>query len=132
MKTYLNGLCSLILAAGLMAAAIDSEANGPGAVEVVTVDTHGNTSAYLAALEPLVNLLREFSPEARLEVLEATFAGNDTGLVYIMIRYPDMTHLAKANVLTSNSDEWARAVRQLEATGRTLRGSEILRDRTPD
>ena len=131
MKLYVNSMCSLILAAGFLAAAIDSEADGPAAVQVVTVDTHGNTTAYIAALEPLIDLLQGFSPKATLEVLEATFAGDETGMVYIVIRYPDMTHLAHANRLTSTSKEWTMAVRRLEATGRTLKGSEILEDRTP-
>lgn len=131
MKSYRKVLCSIIIMLALLASAIDSEADGPTAVQVFTVDTHGNTDAYIAALKPLIDILEELSPEAAFDVFEATFAGEQTGTIYVVIRYPDMVYLAESNERSNNSETWVTAFRKLAATGRTLRRSEILEDRTP-
>ena len=44
-------------------------------VAVTTIDTHGNTAAYLEALEPLMARLEELNPDAEIEVFRAMLAG---------------------------------------------------------
>jgi hypothetical protein len=131
MNFFNRKLASMVIVASLLAGAIDSAAGGAGAGRVITVDTHGNTKAFLAELAPMIELLAEISPTAIVEVFEATVAGEETGTIYVMIRYPDLLHLAEAAQLADRSKEWASSLRKQEITGRTLKSMQILEDRMP-
>jgi len=125
-------LCSLVITAGLVVAAIDSAGGGPGAVQVMVVDNHGNTAASPIALEPITDLIHKYAPQSRVEVLERTQNGDTTGGIYILVRHPNLIYLEDANARIRTSSEWLDALKSLELTGRTLETTDILLDRTPD
>jgi hypothetical protein len=125
-------LCSLVVTAGLVAGAIDTADDKPGAVQVITVDTNGNTSAYLAALRPFIDLIHQYAPRAEIEVLERINGGSPTGAVYILVRHPDLEHLRSANQRMRTGSDWSAALTYLDLSGRTLMSADILIDRTPD
>ena len=93
---------------------------------VTTVDTQGNSAAYLEALEPLLVRLGELSPDAETEVFMGAFAGNAVEQVYIVVRLESM---AAAGALTESNEsdaEYQRLLRRVEATGRTLVARSLL------
>jgi len=124
-------LCSLVVASGLLVGVIDSAGSGPGVVQVITVDTGGDASAYVAALQPLIVLLKEIAPRSEVQVLERTDQGDPTGAVIVLVRHPNLIYLEGANERAQQSKRWNEAVRNLESTGRMVETREILLDRTP-
>ncbi len=125
-------LFSLLVAAGLVAAVIDSAGGGPGAVQVIVIDNHSNTMANPTALKPIIDLIHEYAPQSKVEVLERTKNGDTTGGIYILVRYPNLKHLEDADARIRTSSEWVDTLNSLALTGRTLEKIEILLDRTPD
>ncbi len=49
--------------------------------QIVTIDTHGNTAAYVASLKAVLDRIEELAPESNSRVWEATFSGDTTGTV---------------------------------------------------
>ena len=124
--------CSLAVTTGLFVGAIDTAGGGPGVVQVITVDTHGDAAAYVAALQPLIELLHEIAPRAEVRILERTDEGDPTGSILVLVRHPNLVYLEGANERTRINKRWAEAIAALELTGRTVRTREVLLDRTPD
>ena len=95
-------------------------------VAVTTIDTHGNTAAYLEALEPLMARLEELNPDAEMEVFRATLAGPAVDLIYFI---PRVESVAAYGEVTENSEgdaEYQRLLQRLAATGRTLESRSLL------
>ena len=73
---------------------------GKAITQVVTIDTHGNTQAYLKALKPVLARNKELAPKANFRVYKAGFAGTDAGLLHVVIEYPsnvDLSSLPRTN-----------------------------------
>ena len=125
-------LCSMAVAAGLAVGAIDTAGSGPGAVQVITVDTHGKTTDCLSSLKPVIDLIHQYAPHSQVEVLERTQNGDPTGSAYVLVRHLNFMRLETAEARIHTSSEWADALISLEFTGCRLQTNEILLDRTPD
>ncbi len=104
---------------------------GPSAIQVVAVDTQGNTEAYLKAISAMPTLLAKLSPGAEVKVYEAAYSGQSTGRVYVVITFPSLTSLAESTDKLNADQQWQAMIRGLDATGRTLTSNSILMDRTP-
>lgn len=125
-------LCSLVVTVGFVVAVIDTAGSGPGAVQVIVVDSHNNTTANPMALRPITELIHKYAPRSRVEMLERIQNSNTTGGVYILVRHPNLKHLEDFNARIRASSEWVDILKSLELTGRRLETVEILLDRTPD
>ena len=123
---------SLLVTAGLVVAVVDSVGGGPGAVQVIVVDNHSDTTANPMAIKPIINKLHKFAPLSKVEVLERTQNGDTKGGMYILDRRPNLMQLENANARIRTSREWVDTLSRLKLTGRTLETTEILLDRTPD
>ena len=95
-------------------------------VVVTTIDTHGNTAAYLEALEPLMARLEELNPDAEIEVFRATLAGSAVDLIYVIIRLESVAAYGELTDSNQGDAEYQRRLRVLEATGRTLESRSLL------
>ena len=104
---------------------------GPPAMQVVAVDTQGNTEAYLEAIGDMPVLLARLSPGAQAKVYEAAYSGQSTGNVYVVITFPSLEELARATSKLNNDKQWQAMIKRLDDTGRTLTSNSILMDRTP-
>lgn len=131
MKIYQGTLCSLLVVAGLVAAAIDTADVGPGAVQVITLDT-GGQSLEPMALRPAIALIHEFAPQSRVEILERVHDGAPTGLAYILVRHPDHDYLEDANAGMHASGRWEAALGDLQVSGCSFATTDLLLNRTPD
>jgi hypothetical protein len=99
--------------------------------QVVRIDTHGNTAAYLAAVKAVLDRIEALAPESNSRVWEATFSGDTTGTVYVVIEYPSMASFAAATEKSFADEAFTKGVAALAATGRTVESNSVLREITP-
>ncbi len=95
-------------------------------VAVTTIDTHGNTAAYLEALEPLMARLEELNPDAEMEVFRATLAGPAVDLIYFILRVESVAAYGEVTDNNQGDAEYQRLLQRLAATGRTLESRSLL------
>ena len=100
-------------------------------MQVLAIDTHGNTAAYIASLKAVLDRIEELAPESNSRVWEATFSGDTTGTVYVVIEYPSMAAFASASDKISADEAFAKVVAVLAETGRTVESNSILTEITP-
>ncbi len=99
--------------------------------QVITIDTHGNTKAYLNGLKPVLARNKELAPKANFRVYKAGFAGSDTGLIHVVIEYPSMAYLEEVGKKIESDPELTKGIMSLKKTGRTIESDSILFDVTP-
>ena len=100
-------------------------------LQVVTIDTHGNTAAYVASLKTVLDRLEELAPESNSRVWVATMSGDQTGTVYVVIEYPSMAAFAAATETVFVDEVWTKGVAALAETGRTIESQSLLSEITP-
>lgn len=122
---------TLVLVLGVCGSAQLNAADKTAVVQVVAIDTHGNTAAYLKGLTAVLARNKELAPKSDFHVYQAGFSGNTTGMIYIVIDYPSMTYLAEVGDKVTSDPEWKKGVEELEKTGRTIESDSILFDVTP-
>jgi hypothetical protein len=98
---------------------------------VVSVDVKGNLDAYLAGIKQLTALAKKLVPNATVRVWQATAAGEATGTVYVVLEHPSLEDYAKNSTKLQADAEWAKVIEKLEATGREIFSSSLMRDVTP-
>ncbi len=133
MKNITSALAVCVVMVGVFLISGPSQAQeDSGAVmQVVTIDTHGNTADYLASVKAVLERIEELAPESNSRVWEATFSGDTTGTVYVVIEYPSMAAFAAAAEKTLADEAFTKGVAALAATGRTLESNSVLREITP-
>ncbi len=125
-----NHIALLVVGLGMVLSGTVSAQEGPPVVRVVTVDTHGNTAEYIKLVKPVLERVKELSPEAEYRIYEGLFAGESTRRVYVAISYPTLIRLAASNAKVEADAEYQRRVAALAATQRTIVSDSILIDRT--
>jgi len=105
--------------------------DGTAITQVITIDTHGNTKAYLDGLKPVLARNKELALKANFRVYEAGFSGTDTGLIYVVIEYPSMAYLEEVGKKIESDPELTKGIMSLKKTGRTIESDSILFDVTP-
>ena len=129
--TALIGSAALI-AGGLIADLTLAQDDGVEKIlQVVRIDTHDNTGAYLEGLRVTLARLAELAPDTKARVWQARFSGDTTGTIYVTIEYPDMASFAASGKVIANDEAWADSIKALEATGRTIESQSLLADVTP-
>ena len=98
---------------------------------VVSVDVKGNLDAYLAGIKELTALAKKLVPNATIRVWQATAAGEETGTVYVVLEHPSLEDYAKNSTKIQGDAEWAKVIEKLQATGREIFSSSLMRDVTP-
>ncbi len=122
---------SMFVAAGLVATAIDTAGGGPGAVQVISVIHDVNATADPKAFRPMIDLVNEYAPQSRVEVLERIQGGGRAGEIHILIRHRSVDYLKNAIERMRASGQWADVLEGLEQTGYSVERTELLLDRTP-
>ena len=129
--TFAMTVCLAMVGVFLISGSSLAEEDSDTVLQVVTIDTHGNTAAYVASLKAVLDRIEELAPESNSRVWEATFAGNKTRTVYVAIEYPSMAAFAAAAEKTLADEAFTKGVAALAATGRTLESNSVLREITP-
>lgn len=122
---------SMLVTAGLVATAIDTAGGGPGAVQIITVVHDVNATADAKAFRPIIDLVNEYAPRSRVEVLERIQGGGKAGEIHILIRHRSADYLKNAIERMLASSQWADVLEGLDQTGYSLERTELLLDRTP-
>ncbi len=124
-------LYSLLVAVGFAVVAIDTAERGPDAMQIIVVDNHDYSTADPKTFKPIIDLIQEYAPQSKVEVLERTRSGDTAAGMYILVRYPNLAHLEDANARILASSAYGDALKSFELTGRTVETIDILLDRTP-
>ncbi len=124
-------MCVVMVGVFLISSSSPAQEDSNTVLQVVTIDTHGNTATYVASLKAVLDRIEELAPESNSRVWEATFSGDTTGTVYVVIEYPSMAAFASASDKISADEAFAKAVAALAETGRTVESNSILTEITP-
>ena len=74
--TFGMTVCLAMVGVFLISGSSLAEEDSDTVVQVVTIDTHGNTAAYVASLKAVLDRIEELAPESSSRVWEATFSGD--------------------------------------------------------
>ncbi len=124
-------VCVAIAGVLLISGSSLAEEDSDNVLQVVRIDTHGNTAAYVASLKAVLDRIEELAPESNSRVWEATFSGDTTGTVYVAIEYPSMAAFDSATDNISADEAFAKGVAALAETGRTVESNSLLTEITP-
>lgn len=122
----------LLLAFALASAFLASSAtlaNAAAVWSVVTVRVEGDESAWLDLVKQ-ASLIRKQLGVPTVGVVQATFAGESTGLFYVSTEYPSLAALGEASDKLTGDAHFQAVLKQLQALG-TLEASSLYVDRTP-
>ena len=129
--TSAMNVCVVMVGVFLISGSSPAQEDSNTVLQVVRIDTHGNTTAYVTSLKAVLDRIEELAPESNSRVWEATFSGDTTGTVYVVIEYPSMAAFASASDKISADEAFAKAVAALAETGRTVESNSILTEITP-
>ncbi len=124
-------VCVVMVRVFLISGSSPAQEDSDTVLQVVRIDTHGNTAAYVASLKAVLDRIEELAPESNSRVWEATFSGDTTGTVYVAIEYPSMAAFAAATDKVFADEAWNKGIKALDATGRTVESNSLLREITP-
>jgi len=129
--TFAMTVCLAMVGVFLISGSSLAEEDSDTVVQVVTIDTHGNTAAYVALLKAVLDRIEELAPESNSRVWEATFSGDTTGTIFVVIEYPSIAAFAALAEKTLADEAYTKGVAALAATGRTVESNSVLREITP-
>ncbi len=129
--TSVMTVCVVMVGVFLISGPSQAQENSGTVMQVVTIDTHGNTAAYLASLKAVLERIEELEPESSARVWAASISGDTVGTVYVVVEYPSLVSFAAATEKSVTDAAFAKAIAALVATGRTVESTSVLRDVTP-
>ncbi len=101
-------------------------------VQVIAIDTNGNTGAYLENVKKLFAYQKELAPEAETRVYLAGLSGTTTGTIYVIVKYPDIVYMANTFKSFRADEKWKKMRADLaKKTGRKIISNSLLYDVTP-
>ena len=131
MKSMTSVMTVLMVGVFLISGPSPARADSDTVMQVITIDTHGNTAAYLASVKAVLNRIEQLAPESSARVWEASISGNTVGTVYVVVEYPSLASFAAAAEKSVADEAYTKAVAALVATGRTVESVSVLREVTP-
>jgi len=129
--TSVMTVCVVMVGVFLISGPSQAQEDSGAVMQVVTIDTHGNTAAYLASVKAVLERIEELAPESNSRVWVATFSGDTVGTVYVVVEYPSMASFAAATENSFADEAFTKGVAALVATGRTVESTSVLREVTP-
>lgn len=101
-------------------------------VQVITINTNGNTAAWLEAYKPLSARLDKLNTRATAHVYEAQFAGTETGMLNIVVKFPSMAYMEERRLKNQGDPEIGKLLPALMKTGMNVEANSLFRDMAPD
>ena len=123
-SAILGGL-AFVLALGL---AEPVEAQVVGQAVAVSVD---DQDRYLAVIKELKALQAKLTPDASMRVWRATIAGEQSGMLYIVVEHPSLAAYAANTAKIQADPAWQKLIQKAAATGRKLTSQSLMEDVTP-
>ena len=98
----------------------------------MTIDTHGNTKAYLENVKTVIDRQNQVVPGLRTRIYQAGLAGTDVGTLYVVVEFASMKSMVESVAKLQADAEWNR-LRKIVAvkTDRTMISNSLLHDITP-
>ena len=88
--------------------------------EVYTIDTHGNNDAYVESSKKLHEIVYKKIPDISVRVWEATFAGESTGMIYIIVGYQSMADMERIGAIIEDNEEIQKLFAERDKIGATI------------
>lgn len=122
------GFASLLLAP----AQVVAKDGGPAVMQMTVLDPHDMAGEYLSLVALTIARQNEVAPGIKTRIFRGSFAGEQTGLLYLILEYPNMAFMVEAQARLAADPEWDRLRRNVGLkTGRTLVSDSLFLDVTP-
>ncbi len=110
----------------------DVSAEEKPVVQVMIVDTHGNTKAYLDNVKTVIERQDQVVPGHRTKIYQAGLAGTDVGRLYVVVEFSSLKAMVEAVSKLEADAEWNRLRKiVVEKAERTMISNSLLYDITP-
>lgn len=123
-------LAALLLPLGAVAAQQNTGQHRP-VRDVLIADTNGDLPAFLAFMKRIEGVNQRLGLGARLRVFRATFAGEQTGEVYVYWELPSFIRFAEAETRLHDDPEYRRILSEMDAAGMGFRSELLTIEITP-
>jgi hypothetical protein len=108
------------------------DAAEPAVMQMTVLDAHGKSAEYLQLVSLTIARQHQVAPGIKTRIFRGSFAGEQTGLLYIILEYPSMEFMVEAQRKLAADPEWDRLRRDVGLkTGRTLISDSLFLDVTP-
>ena len=115
----------------LAGVALSSAAWAGPVLQVVTVKVNGDVDAYVKKIQPLMDMSKK-AGATQTRIFRSTFAGDDTGLVFVSIEFADLEAFGKGTKTTQADPAWQKLIKDLDSSGiRTIVANSLMEDITP-
>ena len=100
--------------------------------QVFTLNTHGNTAAWLEKIKPINERIKVLNPKENVHIHESRFAGTDAGTVNLVVEYPSMANMEQAALKVDKDKEVAKLFENMAGMEVEIVSRSLLLDRAPD
>ena len=129
MRVNSKGFISTLVFLLFIGLSFGANADSQIVVQVLAIDTNGNTGAYLENVKGLFAYQKEIAPEAKTRVYLAGLSGTTTGTVYVIVEYPSMVYMANSFKSFKANEKWKKMRADLaQKTGRKIISNSLLYD----
>ena len=99
--------------------------------EVYSIDTHGKNDAYVEGSKKLHAAIYKKIPDISVRVWEATFAGESTGMIYIVVGYQSMADMERIGAQIEGDEQIQNLFAERDRVGATIISTGLSTDITP-
>ncbi len=132
LSALFRGLVVAFAALLLSPAAAAAKDAGPAVMQMTVLDPHDKTGEYLSLVALTIARQNKVAPGIKTRIFRGSFAGEQTGLLYLILEYPSMSFMVEAQAKLAADAEWDRLRREVGLkTGRTLVSDSLFLDVTP-
>jgi len=100
--------------------------------QVWTVNTHGNTTAWLEGIKPILTRLKVLNPKQNVHIHESQLAGSNVGIINLVAEHPSMSHLEQVRLKADKDEEVSKLFAAMADIKADVVSVSLLRDRAPD
>jgi len=132
MRVFNKGFIPTLVFLLFIVLSFGANADSQKVVQIIAIDTNGNTNAYIENAKELFAYQKELAPESESRVYLARFSGTTTGTVYVIVKYPSMVYMANTFKSFRADEKWKKMRADLaKKTGRKIISNSLLYDVTP-
>jgi len=99
--------------------------------EVYGIDTHGNNGAYIEGSKKLHELIYKKIPDVSVRMWEAMFAGENSGMIFIVVGYQSMADMERISVMIEDDNDIQKLFAERDKIGATIVSRSLSANVTP-
>ena len=108
-----------------------SAQEAPKVINVLSVDTGGDTAAFLEFTKRAKAIGDQHGGTGNQRVWLSSFAGPNTGTVVVAVEYPSAVSMAQSQAKVNSSPEWQKFVADFQASGMRVISNSVSVEITP-